>query len=148
MMKMNRKGITLIELVIVMAIIAIGAVLVMPNIGAWIPTYRLKGVTRDIISTMRVAQMKAISSNKTYQVTFDPVGNNYILQYQGSGGLVNDGVAQTLPSGVQFVTTFGGNTASFYSDSSATGGTITVTNTKGSQKTITLWGTTGRIKHG
>ena len=145
---MDRKGITLIELVIVMAIIAIGAVLVMPNIGAWIPTYRLKGATRDIISTMRVAQIKAVSNNTTYQVSFDPVGNNYILQYQGSGGLVNDGATQPLPPGVQFVTTLGANAAIFYPDSTATGGTITITNTKGSQKTITLWGTTGRIKHG
>ena len=33
-MKMNKRGVTLIELVIVFAIIAIGAVLMVPNMGA------------------------------------------------------------------------------------------------------------------
>jgi len=52
---MKRRGITLIELIIVMAIIAIGAVLVAPNIGAWIPHYRLRSAARDVVSTLRTA---------------------------------------------------------------------------------------------
>ena len=39
---MNKKGVTLIELIVVMVIIAIGAILLVPNIGAWLPNYRLK----------------------------------------------------------------------------------------------------------
>ena len=58
--KGNKKGITLIELVVVMIIIAIGAVLLVPNIGGWLPNYRLKSATRDIVPTMRNAQMKAV----------------------------------------------------------------------------------------
>ena len=61
--KRNRKGITLIELIVVMVIIAIGAVLMAPNIGGWLPNIRLRSATRDIASTMRVAQMKAVSNN-------------------------------------------------------------------------------------
>ena len=63
MRKRNKKGITLIELVVVMIIIAIGAVLLVPNIGGWLPNYRLRSATRDIVSTLRTAQMKAVSSN-------------------------------------------------------------------------------------
>jgi prepilin-type N-terminal cleavage/methylation domain-containing protein len=59
----NRRGITLLELVVVMAIVAIGAAFVAPNIGAWIPNYRLKSATRDIVSTLRTAQLKAVSNN-------------------------------------------------------------------------------------
>ena len=39
---MRKRGVTLVELVVVMAIIAIGAAFVAPNIGAWIPNYRLR----------------------------------------------------------------------------------------------------------
>ncbi len=146
---MNKRGVTLIELVIVFAIVAMGAVLVAPNIGAWIPTYRLKSATRDIVSTMRVAQIKAVSNNINYRVSFDPGNKNYVLQYQGSAGLwVNEGVTQALPIGMAIGTTFAGNVANFFPNASATDGSVTLTNAKGSTKTIWLWGTTGRIKSG
>ena len=145
---MNKKGITLLELIIVMVIITIGAVLIAPNIGAWLPYYRLRSATRDMVSTMRVAQMKAISNNLRYQISFDIANNNYVLQYQNTGGAwVNDGAVQTVPTGVQFNTTFG-NIASFFQDSTSTNGNVILNNTKGTTKTIQLLGTTGRIKSG
>ena len=142
---MNRKGITMIELIVVMAIIAIGAVLIAPNIGAWLPYYRLRSATRDMVSTMRVAHMKAISNSLRYQIFFDIANNNYVLQYQNTGDPVNDGAVQTLPTGVQFNTTFG-NIANFFPDSTSTNGNVILNNTKGTTKTIQLLGTTGRIK--
>jgi len=45
-----------------MVIVAIGAVLMVPNIGAWLPNYRLRSATRDIVSTLRIAQTKAVST--------------------------------------------------------------------------------------
>jgi prepilin-type N-terminal cleavage/methylation domain-containing protein len=143
---MNRKGITLIELVVVMVIISIGATLIVPNFGAWLPYYRLRGATRDLVSTMRVAQMKAISNNLRYQISFDIANKNYVLQYQNTGGgWVNDGAVQTLPTGVQFNTTFG-NTANFFQDSTSTNGNVVLNNTNGKTKTIRLFGAIGRIK--
>jgi prepilin-type N-terminal cleavage/methylation domain-containing protein len=143
---MNRKGITLIELIVVMVIIAIGALLIAPNIGAWLPHYRIRSAARDLVSTMRVAQLKSISNNLRYQISFDIGNNSYILQYQNTGGAwVNDGTVQTLPTGVQFNTTFG-NIASFFQDSTSTNGSVILNNTKGTTKTIQLLGTTGRIK--
>ena len=70
-MKMNKKGVTLIELIVVFVIIAIGAVLMVPNLSPWMANYRLRSATRDITSTLRVAQMKAVSNNLNYQVLFD-----------------------------------------------------------------------------
>jgi Tfp pilus assembly protein FimT len=127
-------------------IIAIGALLLVPNIGAWLPYYRLRSANRDLVSTMRVAQMKAISNNLRYQISFDIANRNYILQYQNTAGVwINDGVVQTLPTGVQFNTTFG-NTASFFPNATSTNGNVTLNNTKGATKRIQILGTTGRIK--
>jgi prepilin-type N-terminal cleavage/methylation domain-containing protein len=147
---MNQKGVSLIELIVAMVIITIGTTLVAPGIGSWIPGYRLKSATRDVISAMRVAQIKAVSMNTRYQVSFNPGAGSYILQYQDSGGLwVNEGESQPLPTGVNIIrTTFAGNSATFNPDSSATNGSVTLVNTKGYQKVISLLGTTGRIKHG
>jgi prepilin-type N-terminal cleavage/methylation domain-containing protein len=143
----NQKGVTLLELIIVMVIIAIGATLMAPGISSWMPQYRLKSATRDIVSTMRIAQIKAISNNLTYQVSFDPGNRSYILQYQDTGGgLVNDGDFQVLSNGFQFNTTFAGNIVTFRPDSTITGGIVNIINPKGSQKTISLAGRRIRIE--
>jgi len=142
---MNQKGVTLIELVVVFVIIAIGAALTVPGIGAWLPQYRLRSATRDLVSTMRVAQIKAISKNLRYQISFDIPNRTYIVQYQNTGNTFNDGAVQILPAGVQFNTNFG-NVANFFPNSSSTDGNVTLNNTKGTAKRIQLLGTTGRIK--
>ena len=144
---MNRKGVTLIELIVVVAIIAIGAVLTTPNISGWLPSYRLRNASRDVASIMRVAQLKAVSNNTQYQVVFNPGNSTYVLQYRDTGGnWVDEGSTFTLPTGVNFVTTLVGDTATFSSNSTATGGNIVLTNTKGTQKTVNLLGLTGRIR--
>jgi prepilin-type N-terminal cleavage/methylation domain-containing protein len=143
----GKRGVTLIELIVVMAIIAIGAVLVAPNIGAWIPNYRLRSATRDVVSTLRTAQMKAISNNTPYRVSF-PGAGTYILQYQNTDGITwtSEGVPQTLPGGVQISDiTFPGNNATFNTNSTSSTGSITLQNTKGSSKQITLTTATGRV---
>jgi prepilin-type N-terminal cleavage/methylation domain-containing protein len=146
--KFNKKGITLIELIIVMVIIAIGATLMVPGIGVWLPNYRLRSATRDIVSTMRSAQMKAISNNTEYQVSFNPGPGTYILQYRDTGGnWINEGVLQTLPSGIQIsAITFAGNNAEFNPNSTSSSGSVTLRNTKGTTRRIVLMATTGRVR--
>jgi prepilin-type N-terminal cleavage/methylation domain-containing protein len=146
---MNKKGITLMELIIVVLIIAIGAVLMVPNIAAWLPNYRLRSATRDIVSTMRVAQMKAVSTNLVYRVYFNDPLNTYILQRQTSAGSVafNEEVdPQTLPTGVTFSSiSFMGNVAVFNPNSTASSGNVVLKNPKESKKKISLLSTTGRV---
>lgn len=142
----NQKGVTLLELIIVMVIIAIGATLMAPGIGSWIPIYRLKSAARDIASTMRIAQMKAISNNLTYQISFDPANRSYILQMDTGGTIVNDGDLQILSNGFQLNTTLTDNIAIFRPDSTITVGIVNIINSKGSQKTISLAGRRIRIE--
>ena len=148
--KMNRKGVTLIELIVVMIIIAIGAALMAPNIAGWLPNYRLRGATRDIASAMRIAQTKAVSNNFQYRVNLNSadVGtNSYILQYNTGGIWVNDGAIQRLPSGIIISNnTLPNDRAEFNSNSTSSSGSVTLQNTKGTQRRITLAASTGRIK--
>jgi type IV fimbrial biogenesis protein FimT len=145
---MKKKGITLIELVVVMAIIAIGAALIAPNIGAWLPNYRLRSATRDVASVLREAQMRAISTNTQYQVSFNPAAGSYILQYQDTGGnWINEGASQKFPSGIVISgITLPGDKANFSPNYTASTGNITLANTKGGSKTVTLTSSTGRVR--
>lgn len=146
---MHKKGVTLIELIVVMVIIGILAAFLAPNIGAWLPNLRLRSAARDIVSTMRTAQMKAVSTNMAYRVSFTQTPPSYILQYEnppGTGTWVNEGVPQTLPTGISIsAITFSGNNAVFNSNSTASSGSVTLQNTKGTQRRLTLTPSTGRV---
>jgi len=142
---MNKKGVTLLELIIVMVIIGIGAVLLAPNITNWLPNYRLRGATRDVVSTLRTAQIKAVTTNMQYRVSFTPgTGSaaSYILQ-RNSGGWINEGGTSTLPSGIT-MTVSGGNDKLFNPDSTSSTGSITLSGGKGTKR-ITFTTATGRI---
>jgi prepilin-type N-terminal cleavage/methylation domain-containing protein len=142
----NKKGITLIELIIVMIIIAIGGALMVPGIGSWLPNYRLKSATRDIVSMMRVAQMKAVSTNTEYRVSFNPGAGTYILQRNSGGVFFDEGASQALPTGILIsAISFPGNNAEFNPNSTSSTGSLTLVNTKGSTRTISLTTATGRV---
>lgn len=145
-MKSNKRGVTLLELVIVFAIIAIGAVLAIPNLGPWVANYRLRTATRDITSTLRVAQMRAVSVNLNYQVAFDLGARTFILRRNTGGVWVDEGIAQTLPTGISIATNFG-TTLTFNPNSTITPGItsdITLQSTKGT-RTIRVLSSTGKI---
>ena len=148
---MNRKGVTLVELLVVFVIIAIGATLMVPGIGKWLPRYRLRSATRDIVSTMRDAQIKAVSRRLQYQVDFNVAPNSYILECNSGGLLINDGPVQTAPSGVTInIAGLPGGTATFNTDCTCpNGGNITLSYQKGgvtqAQSGIFLNAATGRI---
>ena len=140
---MNKRGITLIELVVVMVIIAVAAVLTIPNIGAWFLHYRLRTGTRDVVSLMRVAQMKAVSDNTSYRVLFLANEGSYVLQRTTDGlNWSDEGAAQRLPKGIRFLAD---SNAQFNPDATASGG-ITLNDQRKYETRITLLPSTGRVR--
>lgn len=148
---MHQKGITLIELLVVFIIIAIGAGLLVPNIGSWLPNYRLRSAARDIVSTMRAAQVMAVSKSIQYRVDFNAteIGspNSYILQRNTGGGWVNDGALQSLPAGITInIDQLPVGRAVFNPNSTSTAGSVTLQNMRGTQRKITIVSATGRVR--
>lgn len=93
--------------------------------------------------------MKAVSNNIQYRVNLDDAevgAGNYILQYNSGGAWINEGVLQTLPSGIiMSAITIPAKHAEFNSNSTSSTGSLTLQNTKGSQRRITLTPATGRV---
>lgn len=143
----NNNGVTIIELVVVMVIIAIGAILIAPTIGNWIPNYRLRGATRDVVSNLKVAQVKAVSTNLEYRVSF-PDQSSFIIEYRTTAGnWISDGAQHNLPPGISFTNRPPGNPPNFQfnPDSTASTGSLTLDNGRGFSKTITVTTATGKI---
>lgn len=151
-----RDGVSLIELIVVMVIIAIGATLMTPNIGTWLSSYRLRTATRDITSTLRSANMKAVSSNLEYRVYFNATGTYWIERGNQSSNSNNwvgtadpnnsarEGMINDFPTGVMISFT-GPGFVEFNPDSTCNAATITITNRKGRQFSITLVPSTGKV---
>jgi prepilin-type N-terminal cleavage/methylation domain-containing protein len=79
--RLGNKGITLLEMMIVVAIIGIAATIAVPAYINMLPHLRLKGAARDVASTLNLGRMKAISQNTSVDITFndDDHADSYYL---------------------------------------------------------------------
>lgn len=78
------KGFTLIEMMVVTAVISIFAALGLPGMKAFVAGGRLVTQTNDVISALQVARSEAIRLNTP--VTFCRVANNTATTCQGGSG--------------------------------------------------------------
>jgi len=69
----TEKGFSLIELMIVVAIIAIFAAVAIPAFVHWIPNMRLKAAARDLYSNFQQARMEAIKRNRDVVIVLQKV---------------------------------------------------------------------------
>lgn len=72
-------GMTLIESLVVLAIIAI-----MTGIGTvgfikYLPAYSLKSACRDLVSALQTAKIQAIKTNSSWAVVFDEPASRYVI---------------------------------------------------------------------
>ena len=89
----GEAGITLIELCVVMAIIAIMAVFMVPSIGEWVQNYRIKQAARNVASDLQAAKMQAINIHKYCTVVFN--ANGYVIFPDYNNNMVLDTGSET-----------------------------------------------------
>ncbi len=93
------KGFTLVELMMVVAVIGIVAVVGAFNALEVMPRYQLHSAARDFAGYLRSARKKAIQEKRNAEVVFDIAGNTYSID----GRAVPDrGMLQKRYGGVCF----------------------------------------------
>ncbi|OGP52542.1 MAG: hypothetical protein A2Y65_02310 [Deltaproteobacteria bacterium RBG_13_52_11] len=101
----SEKGVTIIELAVVMAIIGIMALFMTPSIGEWAARFRVKGATKDLADALQLARLKSISDVVEYKILLDLDNRQFSVwkgnQRQSSTAWpTQEGTTITLPSGV------------------------------------------------
>lgn len=120
-------GFTLLEILVVLATIAILLGIAAPSVGSALRRYRLNAATREVAGQIRWARLKAVTARRTMRVRFDCpaagqfrvvefVGNPVIdaaldrcspnaypfPDLDGAAPPNNDGPIMLLPEGVRF----------------------------------------------
>ena len=109
--KRPEKGFSLVEMLIVVAIIAIMAAIALPNIGGYMRNYKIRGAAQEVASTLQSARGKAIATNTNAGVSFVVVdADSYRFVQEDLTGATDQPLSplRDLPNGVRFVVASGG----------------------------------------
>jgi type IV fimbrial biogenesis protein FimT len=123
-----QSGFTLIEVMVVIAIVSIVSTVAISNISDSLPGFRLRSAVRDIVSCLQEVKMRAVKENADTYIFFDVTNNEYKawVDNGAGGGVAGNGLHEsdetyfnevTLTTGIEFYqnTSFSSNTFGFNS---------------------------------
>jgi type IV fimbrial biogenesis protein FimT len=92
-MDRKNKGLTMVELMVTLAIIAVVLAIAIPAYNTQVPRFRLNGAARKVMGDLMGARMNAVKLNTTVTVNFDGALNTYTVSYVNEDG---DTVSETF----------------------------------------------------
>jgi len=145
----DSKGFTLVEMMIVVAVMGILAGIAAPNFQTYMAQRRLNGAARQVMTDLMEARMKAVSLNQKVKVSF---GSNHIYQIwndtDGNGTVADDegdDIERDIHPDYYDVTFSASADPVFQTRGTVSpGSTITLTNSSGSKYVKVAL--TGRVK--
>ncbi|MBL4665257.1 MAG: GspH/FimT family protein [Nitrospinaceae bacterium] len=87
----SKKGFTLIEIIITMAIIGIVSAIAIPNFSKWKEKHEIDGQAQKVYFDLMLARTTAVKSNNNVRVTFNLVANTYKIHEDSNDNGVEDG---------------------------------------------------------
>jgi prepilin-type N-terminal cleavage/methylation domain-containing protein len=90
----RESGFTLVELIIVVAMVAVISAFALPNFLDWLPNYRLRAAAHDLFSNFQKAKLEAIKRNINTTVCFTSGG--YEIFVDQNVDFVKDGAEEAV----------------------------------------------------
>lgn len=147
----EQRGVTAIEIFVVLVVIAIMAGAATPWILGAIQTYRVRAAAWELAGDLRLARQKAVSLQRGHRICFAACGSPvptgaYLLERQDPTPppprWVLDITRNDIPNGV--AVTSPANTLTYGTKGDGSGGTITLTNNIGTY--VVVAAPSGRVR--
>ncbi|HEX6945533.1 MAG TPA: GspH/FimT family pseudopilin [Casimicrobiaceae bacterium] len=124
---MRAAGMSLIEILVVLAIMGLLAAVVLPMLGPGVSTGEMKRAARELASGLRYARSEAVATRQETFLTLDLEGRRFLV--------ARDATPHPLPAGVELKLFTAQNdivdattgAIRFYPDGGSNGGRITLT---------------------
>ena len=86
----KQSGFTLIELIVIIAIVAVFAAIAVPNFLSYLPKHRLNGAARQVMGDLMAARMKAVKENCDVAVAFVTDNSEYRIWTDSNNNGIKD----------------------------------------------------------
>lgn len=147
MKKKKNSGFTLVELMVVIAIVVILAGFAVPNFISWLPDRRLAAGAQDVLQGLQKSRSRAITANRNVVVNYNTGANSFMafVDDNANGGLDAGELTienRILPGGINLVNTgFTGNSVTFDNRGIpiTTVGQVMLSNSKGNTEFVQLY---------
>lgn len=134
----DKSGFSLAEILMAIAIVAIAASISVPFFQTISLTLNLNAAGRDLAVDLRYAQQLAVTIQDNHQVSFDLIGNSYVISNIETGEILKTRNIKS-PITIQSIADLPANTVIFNATGAANStGTIILSNPNNKLITITI----------
>jgi general secretion pathway protein H len=133
------EGTTLIEVLIVMAILALVAAVALPSVRLPDRAHSLRSIAADIAGRLRAARATALSENREVAFAFDAETRAYAVEGTGPPQPLPPAIDISITTAREFVRDAQDVKVMFFADGTSSGGAIKLTEARQSVTITIAW---------